>query len=229
MSHLHTYLGPKGYILLKKDFSPEEIADIREDLTARPFVKGAPVQEEVEYKVYRESANQMFIPRYYGESRFGKAKQVLIDAGQDIDTPFSGQLRENQVPVVTAFMKHIGDRGDGGGGGLLELPCAYGKCLGKDTPILMFDGSVKPVQDVVVGDLIMGDDSTPRKVHTCGSGIGPLFNVKQAEGNSFVCNDVHILCVQSPKGEVKEIEAKEYAASYMIFLFENCLYNLLFN
>ncbi len=39
-----------------------------------------------------------------------------------------------------------------------------GKCFGKDTPIRMFDGSVKIVQDVYDGEYVMGDDSTKRLV-----------------------------------------------------------------
>ena len=47
----------------------------------------------------------------------------------------------------------------GDGGGLLEVPCGRGKCLGKNTPVLMYDCTIKNVQDICVGDLIMGDDS----------------------------------------------------------------------
>ena len=39
-----------------------------------------------------------------------------------------------------------------------------GKCHGKGTRLLMWDGSTKLVEDIQVGDLLMGDDSTPRKV-----------------------------------------------------------------
>ena len=39
-----------------------------------------------------------------------------------------------------------------------------GKCLGKGTPVLMYDGSIKLVEDVIVGDLLMGPDSQPRRV-----------------------------------------------------------------
>ena len=39
-----------------------------------------------------------------------------------------------------------------------------GKCLAKGTPILMFDGSILPVEDVRVGDKVMGPDSQPRTV-----------------------------------------------------------------
>lgn len=91
----------------------------------------------------------------------------------------------------------------------LAPPKAF-KCWGKGTGIMMFDGSVKKVEDIKVGDLVMGDDSTPRKVLTCGKGYGPLYSVKQKVGNDFVCNDAHILCLKSPTGEIKEIEAKDY-------------------
>lgn len=39
-----------------------------------------------------------------------------------------------------------------------------GKCFSRDTPILMYDGSIKMVQDVLDGDLVMGDDSRARRV-----------------------------------------------------------------
>ena len=45
------------------------------------------------------------------------------------------------------------------------------KCLGVNTPVIMFDGSIKMVQDIKINDLIMGDDSTSRKIinTTCGN------------------------------------------------------------
>ena len=43
-------------------------------------------------------------------------------------------------------------------GGILSLACGHGKCLKFDTPIMMADGRVKMVQDVRVGDALMGDD-----------------------------------------------------------------------
>jgi hypothetical protein len=44
---------------------------------------------------------------------------------------------------------------------LLYHGLGSGKCHGKDTPILMYDGTIKLVQDIKVGDLLMGDDSKP--------------------------------------------------------------------
>jgi hypothetical protein len=49
-----------------------------------------------------------------------------------------------------------------------------GKCLKIDTEIVMFDGSIKKVQDVKVGDKLMGDDSTERNVLGLARGIEPM-------------------------------------------------------
>ncbi|KAJ2507563.1 eukaryotic translation initiation factor 5B [Coemansia sp. RSA 2052] len=73
-----------------------------------------------------------------------------------------------------------------------------GKCWGRDTPILMWDGSTRKVQDVVELDQVMGDDNSPRVVQP-GSvikGDGMLYRVVPAQRNgadSFVCNGEHIL------------------------------------
>lgn len=68
-----------------------------------------------------------------------------------------------------------------------------GKCLGKDTPILMYDGHIKKVQDVVVGDLLMGPDSTPRTVLSLGRGRSPMYKITQTSGDPYIVNDQHIL------------------------------------
>jgi RecQ family ATP-dependent DNA helicase len=49
---------------------------------------------------------------------------------------------------------------------LLLKSTGGGKCWGKDTEFLMFDGSTKLVQDIHEGDILMGDDNTPRVVQT---------------------------------------------------------------
>lgn len=72
-----------------------------------------------------------------------------------------------------------------------------GKCLGRGTPVIMFDGSIKNVEDIVKGDLLMGPDSKPRKVLTTIRGIGPLYKVSQKLGDDYVCNNAHILSLQS--------------------------------
>lgn len=81
----------------------------------------------------------------------------------------------------------------GVGNGVIRACAGSGKCLGYDTEILMYDGSIKKVQDIVVGDLLMGDDSTPRTVLSTTKGKGKLKRIVPKKGESWVCNDVHIL------------------------------------
>jgi len=76
---------------------------------------------------------------------------------------------------------------------LIEAYAGAGKCLGINTPILMYDGTIKKVQNIKIGDLIMGDDSMPRKVLNTNIGNGKLYKVIPVKGDSWICNDVHIL------------------------------------
>lgn len=88
------------------------------------------------------------------------------------------------------------ERVEYGGGGILEVPCGRGKCLGKDTPILMFDGTIKMVQDVVVGDVLMGDDSGPRNVLTLARGREQMYKIGCKKGDGYIVNESHILSLK---------------------------------
>ncbi|KAJ1823744.1 eukaryotic translation initiation factor 5B [Coemansia sp. RSA 2675] len=100
-----------------------------------------------------------------------------------------------------------------------------GKCWGRDTPILMWDGSTRCVQDVVALDQVMGDDSSPRVVQP-GSvikGEGMLYRVvpdQRAGADSFVCNGDHVLVLTiNHKPYVHcdgAAEAKYFAKSFAI-------------
>jgi hypothetical protein len=72
----------------------------------------------------------------------------------------------------------------------------YGKCHGINTPIIMFDGSIKMVQDVKTGDLLMGDDSTPRKVLSLATGQEQMYRISQSIGEDYIVNESHILSLQ---------------------------------
>ncbi len=92
-----------------------------------------------------------------------------------------------------------------------------GKCLGKGTRVLMFDGSLKKVEDVVEGDLLMGDDSTPRTVKSIARGREKMYWVRQNKGLDYRVNESHILSLKRSRnegshkhGDVLNIEVREY-------------------
>jgi superfamily II DNA or RNA helicase len=79
---------------------------------------------------------------------------------------------------------------------LMQLATGGGKCLGRGTPVLMFDGSVRPVEDVRPGDQIMGPDSTPRNVLSTCSGSEMLYRVTPTKGDPYVVNESHVLSLR---------------------------------
>ena len=74
-------------------------------------------------------------------------------------------------------------------------PPGTGKCLGYGTEVLMFDGSTKEVQDIKVGDQLMGWDSKPRNVLNTTKGNEELIKIIPNKGEPWVCNKSHILSV----------------------------------
>lgn len=74
--------------------------------------------------------------------------------------------------------------------GITEAPCG---CHAKGQGILMFDGSVKLVENIVVGDLLMGPDSTPRTVLSLARGRERMVDVVPTKGATFRVNRSHIL------------------------------------
>lgn len=60
-------------------------------------------------------------------------------------------------------------------------------------PILMYDGTIKPVEEVRVGDLLMGPDSKPRTVLRLARGRQMMYRVTPIKGEPFVVNADHIL------------------------------------
>ena len=121
---IYTYLGQKGFTVLKKDISLAQQNKIKEDLTVKPYVPGAPSNNTpVTFPAYRESTNKLYIPHHYGREVFSAPSEYKLPPGDDIDLEFNGELRDYQKPVVQMFVNHAKTHG----GGLLELPCAWGK------------------------------------------------------------------------------------------------------
>ena len=126
---INAYLGQKGYTISKNELTIEQQKQIRNDLTIKPYIHNSiGANENKTFPAYRESTNKLYVPHYYGIDKFGLPKEYKISDGISIDLKFNGILRDYQEPVVNKFIKHCTDLKCGGG--LLELPCAWGKTSG---------------------------------------------------------------------------------------------------
>lgn len=86
----------------------------------------------------------------------------------------------------------------------------FGKCFGVDTPILMFNGEIKPVQEVKAGDFLMGPDSKPRVVKSLARGREDLFKIKPKKGTEVVVNRPHILSLRISGSAVTDCNGVRY-------------------
>jgi len=75
-------------------------------------------------------------------------------------------------------------------GALLYGPAG---CHAKGTKVIMYDGTIKNIEDVLVGDKLMGPDSKPREVLKLARGREPMVKIKPNKGEEFIVNINHIL------------------------------------
>jgi hypothetical protein len=96
---------------------------------------------------------------------------------------------------------------NGTGNLLINAKAGTGKCLGKNTNIIKFDGSKEKVQNIKSGDLLMGDDGTPRTVLSTSVGRGKLYKVFIPYTKEyFICNGDHILTCTKDKDKIVPID-----------------------
>lgn len=110
---------------------------------------------------------------------------------------------EEELGLLPTGWKTFDDFMNGGlGWGQLNYvvaPANSGKCEIKGTKILMYDGSIKNIEDIVVGDLLMGPDSTPRTVKSLTHGKEKLFKIKFSGGNEMNVTGEHTLSLKHQK------------------------------
>jgi superfamily II DNA or RNA helicase len=124
MSNEATYIGHKGYTIYKNCLELEDQKFIRKSLTVRPHIPKSPVQPP-EFPIYRENSNKIYVPKYFGIEHFGEPDDYKNSNGDDINVVFKATLRDYQVKIVGAYMKTTTN--SYGGGGLLDIPCGFGK------------------------------------------------------------------------------------------------------
>jgi len=135
----NSYLGKKGYTIPKNLLSKEDEQFLRKDLFVKPVIfgtnfggKGA--DEGSSFPVFRENANKMYLPRFYGIQRYGLPPRSEIGVGEDISIEFAKPLRDYQDKIIGVYMDYVNtDICSGsenkGSGGILEVPCGRGKTV----------------------------------------------------------------------------------------------------
>jgi superfamily II DNA or RNA helicase len=136
----NSYIGKKGYTILKTYLHANDYEFLKKDLYMIPFTTGPSFgnSEDANFPVYRENVAKIYVPRFYGIKRYGLPDVSELSEGEDIDIAFVKDLREYQTNVVNIYLKHVNtpismnsgtETSKCGNGGILELPCGYGKTV----------------------------------------------------------------------------------------------------
>ncbi len=84
-------------------------------------------------------------------------------------------------------------------------------CHGIDTLIKMSNGINKKVQDIEVGDKLMGDDGTERNVIELFRGQDDMYKITPIKGESpYVVNKNHVMSLKNKENEVIDIKLIDY-------------------
>lgn len=122
-------------------------------------------------------------------------------------------LRPYQKAASDAGVKHLLGRSKKPG--VIVAPTG---CHGKGELISMADGTKKKVEDICVGDRLIGDDGTNRTVLELHRGIDDMYKIIPIKGNPFVVNGDHIMSLYktkegdspSERSRIDHITVKDY-------------------
>ena len=181
------------------------------NVTVEKDLPAEDVMDLVEQKLYEITQNNT-------NEDFRDSKEITLATLDEINR-LKALGNSKLIGVDTGF-KNLNDKTSGFGKGDLVIIAArpaMGKCLGKGTKVVMYDGTLKKVEDIQVGDLLMGDDSTPRKVLSLARGQEEMYWIRQNKGIDYRVNKSHILSLKRSRnegkhkhGDILNIELSEY-------------------
>ncbi len=180
-------------------------------LTIEESLEAMEVMDRVEQKLYEITQESV-------SEDFRASQEITVSMIQEIER-LKAMGNSKLIGVDTGF-RNLNEKTSGFGKGDLVIVAArpaMGKCLGKGTRVMMYDGTLKKVEEVKVGDLLMGDDSTPRKVLSLARGREMMYWIRQNKGIDYRVNESHILSLKRSRnegghthGEVLNISVKEF-------------------
>jgi RecA/RadA recombinase len=146
------------------------------------------------------------------------SKDLIKDLNKELGSAVMFNLGDGNAPTVVHRWVSTGSKqldyiiGNiptiGGGlpeGRIIELQGPTG-CHGKGDKVLMYDGSVKNIEDVLVGDKLIGPDSEPRTVLSLHRGKDSMFEYKPTRyGKTYHVTGNHTLVFNKGGKQIQEI------------------------
>jgi superfamily II DNA or RNA helicase len=116
------HLEIDGYHIDKDYFTDAEYTGLKNELKVKP-TNNMFEKDEIVYKQYRVTDDEIIIPKFFGNDKFKKLKRKKEAKKADIN--FLPELRDYQKPITEKCIQHILQHG----GCQLSVPCGRGKTV----------------------------------------------------------------------------------------------------
>lgn len=115
-------LTAKGYAIKKSSLTAQQQQLLRQELTVAPQSTSRYVANGQPFAIYYESPQRFYIPRAYGNEKYGVAEYDALPEGDNLpDTlEFKGKPFDYQEAIIQKFV-------DANANGLICVPCGKGK------------------------------------------------------------------------------------------------------
>jgi len=169
-------------------------------------------------------------------SSYDEVSKIINDAlklgtdnnnGYDFIVDFEKRFEHKARNPVTTNWELIDKITKGGlGKGELGVVIAPTGCHAKGTKILLHNGKWKNVEDIVIGDKVMGPDSTERIVKNLHRGQEEMYEISPVKGKPFVVNSGHILSLTrtDKTSNIANISVSDYLKTSKTFKHLHKLY-----
>jgi len=193
----------------KKRGRKPKVKFIAEDDLINVDLKTAKIREQIISDTLPKPSEKVIIkaPSYYMENRllysqkltqlFQPYRKEIMSNESAISCDTSASSTEFELLTHQKIVRDYLNLFTPYRGLLLYHGLGSGKCMRKGTPIMLSDGSIKKIEDIKVGELLMGDDSKPRTVMSLARGRDKMYDIIPIKGEKYPVNSEHILCLQA--------------------------------
>lgn len=193
-------ISERGYGIPFSEITEKEVEEIKDELTVEPKQNQqyCTTNSNNKFILYKQSSQKLYVPKFYGIKKYGLPAIDKFLEPHKIDVQFKGELRSEQKIPCMNFLKSPNK------GGIINVGCGGGKCLAKNTLIIMHDGIEKKVQDIKVHDRLMGDDGTVRNVYSTINGKDMMYKIiplSESYFEFYIVNSAHILSLKTQESE----------------------------
>ena len=104
---MKTTISKRGFSILKEDLDQEEIIELKKTLTVKPFINGDYGVAPKSFPVFCESIKKFYIPRFYGQKKYGLPSESKLNEPKSINIEFSKSLKASSISFSVLSINSI--------------------------------------------------------------------------------------------------------------------------